>query len=195
MTMMKGLLAATMLAGSIAAATPATAAIVTSVQIRSNDILQVAELQLFANGVNVALGKTATATSVYQNGSAVASRAVDGDTEGSFPNIYHGNMSSGDVLTVDLGGAFDVTRISIFGRGGANDTCCGFRDNYTYTLFNGTTQVGSGNLDARATRFATASITAAVPEPATWAMMMLGFGAMAFALRRRAKVAATVRFA
>lgn len=35
----------------------------------------------------------------------------------------------------------------------------------------------------------------AVPEPATWAMMMLGFGAMGAALRRRAKVDCAVRFA
>ena len=37
--------------------------------------------------------------------------------------------------------------------------------------------------------------TGAVPEPATWAMMMLGFGAMGASLRRRAKVTARVRFA
>ncbi|MHA6722701.1 PEPxxWA-CTERM sorting domain-containing protein [Sphingomonas sp. RS2018] len=36
---------------------------------------------------------------------------------------------------------------------------------------------------------------AAVPEPATWAMMTLGFGAVGFAMRRRAKVATRVRFA
>ena len=34
-----------------------------------------------------------------------------------------------------------------------------------------------------------------VPEPATWAMMMLGFGAMGAALRRRPSVKARVRFA
>jgi len=33
--------------------------------------------------------------------------------------------------------------------------------------------------------------TTAVPEPATWAMMVGGFGAMGFALRRRQKVAVT----
>jgi hypothetical protein len=32
---------------------------------------------------------------------------------------------------------------------------------------------------------------AAVPEPSTWAMMLLGFGAVGFALRRRKQVAAT----
>ena len=35
----------------------------------------------------------------------------------------------------------------------------------------------------------------AVPEPATWAMMLLGFGAMGAGLRRRPKVAAKVSFA
>ena len=33
--------------------------------------------------------------------------------------------------------------------------------------------------------------TGAVPEPATWAMMIAGFGAMGFALRRRPKVSVT----
>ena len=35
----------------------------------------------------------------------------------------------------------------------------------------------------------------AVPEPATWAMMMLGFGAMGTVLRKRTRTAARVRFA
>ena len=37
--------------------------------------------------------------------------------------------------------------------------------------------------------------TSGVPEPATWAMMMLGFGAMGGMLRRRSKVVARVRYA
>ena len=40
-----------------------------------------------------------------------------------------------------------------------------------------------------------ANATTGVPEPATWAMMMLGFGAMGAALRRRQTVAARIRFA
>lgn len=36
-------------------------------------------------------------------------------------------------------------------------------------------------------------VTAAVPEPSTWALMILGFGAVGYAMRRRQKVA--VRFA
>ena len=36
---------------------------------------------------------------------------------------------------------------------------------------------------------------AAVPEPATWGLMILGFGAMGFALRRRSATRTTVSFA
>ena len=39
------------------------------------------------------------------------------------------------------------------------------------------------------------SVAAAVPEAATWGMMILGFGAMGFAMRRRAKVRTNVSFA
>ena len=39
------------------------------------------------------------------------------------------------------------------------------------------------------------AVTAPVPEPATWAMMMLGFGAMGFAMRRRQNMSARIRFA
>ncbi len=41
----------------------------------------------------------------------------------------------------------------------------------------------------------TVSQTGAVPEPATWALMILGMGAVGFAMRRRSKVNTTVRFA
>ncbi|MBN8815052.1 MAG: PEP-CTERM sorting domain-containing protein [Sphingomonas sp.] len=37
--------------------------------------------------------------------------------------------------------------------------------------------------------------TAPVPEPATWAMMIMGFGLMGAAMRRNRKVTARVRFA
>ena len=41
----------------------------------------------------------------------------------------------------------------------------------------------------------TGTVAGAVPEPATWALMILGFGAVGGALRRRQATKATVRFA
>lgn len=40
-----------------------------------------------------------------------------------------------------------------------------------------------------------ASVTPAVPEPASWAMMMLGFGCMGYAMRRTNRVSTRIRFA
>ena len=42
--------------------------------------------------------------------------------------------------------------------------------------------------------FTSVTVRPAVPEPATWAMMMLGFGAMGYAMRRKS-AGARVRFA
>ena len=50
---------------------------------------------------------------------------------------------------------------------------------------------GAGN---RTITGSVARATGAVPEPATWAMMTLGFGAMGFAMRRK-KVDTRIRFA
>lgn len=44
-------------------------------------------------------------------------------------------------------------------------------------------------------RLGLVTIGGAVPEPATWAMMMLGFGVLAAAMRRRSKTTVRVRFA
>ena len=38
-------------------------------------------------------------------------------------------------------------------------------------------------------------VDAAVPEPASWALMVAGFGAIGFAVRRRQKVSTSIRFA
>ena len=41
----------------------------------------------------------------------------------------------------------------------------------------------------------TTDVSSPVPEPATWAMMTLGFGALGFAMRRKHKVATRINFA
>ena len=52
---------------------------------------------------------------------------------------------------------------------------------------------GNGTVSAFGPATSSAA-TAAVPEPATWAMMMLGFGGMGFAMRRK-RISTRIRFA
>ena len=42
--------------------------------------------------------------------------------------------------------------------------------------------------DVRQVRITAGPLTGAVPEPGTWAMMLLGFGAVGYSMRRKAKV-------
>ena len=48
---------------------------------------------------------------------------------------------------------------------------------------------GAGNFNG------TANLTTSVPEPAAWALMVMGFAGLGYAVRRRPKVTARVRFA
>ena len=48
---------------------------------------------------------------------------------------------------------------------------------------------------ARLGTFSTAAVAGAVPEPATWAMMLLGFGAMSVSLRRRRRAHSSLQSA
>ena len=73
-------------------------------------------------------------------------------------------------------------------------------NDYTGAGFTYDTQPISGTTSTiqanNAAGFATAggAVSSAVPEPATWAMMTLGFGALGFAMRRK-KVSTRIRFA
>ena len=79
-----------------------------------------------------------------------------------------------------LGGPYDLIEIDDDGTNEfwrlANPVTLGAS---TYTLNINGNNAGAGSLGGSIT------IRQAVPEPATWAMMLLGFGAVGFAMRRR----------
>ena len=121
-------------------------------------------------------------------------------TAGSFANTgNYANLTSGDA------------RVEINGFGGFS-TNTGFITWAAFVAQAGSTNVRYITLDVDGAYGSTSSQQAivnnfrvnadvlnpasgAVPEPATWAMMMLGFGGMGYAMRRNAKVSTRIRLA
>jgi hypothetical protein len=66
------------------------------------------------------------------------------------------------------------------------------RKDSNYTIFS---DYGAGNISVPYTNITVSSSVAAVPEPATWAMLILGMGAIGFAMRRRRNVTTNIKFA
>jgi hypothetical protein len=192
------LVAAAMAAGALLGMNaPAGAVVATSIIIKSGiaggDWLQIGELQVFAGGVNVALasnGATVFGTGSYDS-SSLPGNAIDGNTSTSYPYIYHSDGAGPtEYLEVKFTGAFDVSDIVIYGRG----DCCAARNIFTYQLREfgqyGSMLVAEGTLDARNAPYSASvqlptSPVPTVPEPATWAMMLGGFGLAGMAMRRR----------
>jgi PEP-CTERM motif len=191
---MKSIYAAVLLITSLGSA-HASLVGVTDVIITNSipDWLQIAEVVATQSGtgIDVALatnGATATASSVYQNGPAVPGLAIDGIINTSYPNIFHsGTPLAGEFLKITFASAVNLDSFTIFGR----SDCCSERDKYTiaFDTTSGvqTFQADNSNLlgDGNTITFA-----GAVPEPATWAMMILGFVGVGFmAYRRKNRIA------
>lgn len=151
--------------------------------------IQVSELEAYefgtlANVAAAANGGTASASSVYDAGFEAA-KAIDGDNLSTL--FISAGFEAGEYLDIFFSHATTLTQLSIYGRSG----CCTDRDIFNVQVFNRTGDVlYSGQLDARATRSATVQfddppVTGGVPEPATWALMVLGFGAAGALLRGR----------
>lgn len=206
---MRGIVAAVAAACVVApgiAAEAATVVDAASVTITSAlpDYLQVAELLAFDfGGVNVALasnGGTATALSQFfdtapQGGPA---EAIDGVYPANYdytfdparPGVYHsGGAGASEYLTVAFAAPATLSSLTIYGRG----ECCQTRDFYNVVVRDtGGAILFTGQLDARTTGNATLSFDApaTAPEPAAWALMILGFGGAGGMLRRRGSLAA-----
>jgi hypothetical protein len=191
--------AAVVVSLALTAGTSASAAVVVgakSVEITNAlpDYLQVSELvaNTFSN-IDVALatdGATATASSVYQNGPAVPGKAIDGVFPTDYPNIFHSNGSgAGEFLLVTFAAPQTLASLTIYGRNG----CCRDRDLFNFKIFNAAGGlITSGQLDSRPPGSLDTSSTVTferpvggVPEPASWALMLVGFGGLGAVLRRR----------
>ncbi|MCA1652700.1 MAG: PEPxxWA-CTERM sorting domain-containing protein [Sphingomicrobium sp.] len=122
---------------------------------------------LFASGSGTNLLTNAFSFTAAPSGS-LASQFSDGTSVGA--------LSFGGVST----GSYDIFSQSVGTTSGAN-----------YTLSFNLSSNGSPN-GLRIS--ASDALDGAVPEPATWAMMLIGFGAVGFAMRRQ-KVTAKISYA
>jgi len=136
-------------------------------------------------GTDVALatnGATATNFGGMWNGGDSPAFAIDGIYPASFPQIYHSSGNPADFLKITLASPATLSSVSIYGR----TDCCSERDIYNVMLFNqqGELLYQVANLDAtNASHFATINLP--VPEPETYAMMMVGLGIMGAVVRRK----------
>ena len=92
-----------------------------------NQFLQLAEVQVFSGGENVALKGEAKQSSTYM--SAVAARAIDGKTDGEYDkgSVAHSESQDNPWWEVDLKEARALERIVVWNRAEAGDRLKGFR--------------------------------------------------------------------
>ena len=191
---------------SLAASASSAAVLVGAKSVQITDIffslpnqayLQVGEFLAYQAGTNIdvaaaANGGAATAADQWSDGLHGPGRAIDGNENADFyaaPYIYHSQSNAGGLLTIDFGAPTDIKGLAIYGR-----TDGGFhvRDIYSVTVFDaGNDPLWTGKMDATAGHGAFVSF---VPEPATWAFMMLGLGGLGATLRARRRRLGSLSF-
>jgi hypothetical protein len=119
---------------------------------------------------------------------ATQSGAFSFNTDGSayLANILIGSSTTGEIITGALLtgpglGSVAFTPFTVGNTHGLSASDIGLLAGSTYNL----SFTGSGNNAAAVTGSVSLTARPAVPEPATWAMMLLGFAGIGMTIRRR----------
>lgn len=195
--------ASLVLAGLASGASAATVVDAQSIHITNAllEYLQVGEVVALDFGAtNVALSSNGAVASAPNQYAATTGAANANDGALPFarsyfdsPSIYHSlTLGAGNYLDITFSGLKTLSSLAIYGRtDGRSD-----RDVYSVTILGASGNVlYNGTLNAANDgHFASVSfdrpVTDAVPEPTTWAMMIMGFGAAGSMIRRRRAVIA-----
>lgn len=185
------------LAGSVQAATVIGATRIEIVGTILGDYAQLSEVEAFAfgSGDNVAAAAQGGSASATSSGfGSTPGNAIDGNDDPNSSTSFW--VPAGGTLdekfTVTFSGATTLSSLRIVGLG----FCCQYRNLWDVTIFNAAdTVLFAGRLDALNSPTHDASVTfdappatGAIPEPSTWAMMILGLGAAGTAIRSRRRV-------
>ena len=174
---------------ALSAATPAMAARTFTLTATGNTF-----------NINAILTTTDSATNVGYNGNTgylitgITGSVTGNGTQtinglsavGTYPNPL-GTVPNDNILKATAP-YFDVAGLSFTTAQGGSPFNIYYGGGYFY--IRGQNENNTGSF----TSVSVSEVRAAVPEPATWAMMTLGFGAMGFAMRRK-NVSTRVRFA
>lgn len=153
------------------------------------------------NLINPTDNFTSTPTTEGGNNFVIAGEGYYPGTTTNSDTLYNLTLTFADGATITGQYVFDVVSPGGQFRNGTSATV----GNLTYTL-NGfgwdrsqadnvsayRAQSGGDPFDYTG-QFSYSAVTAAVPEPATWAMFVLGFGALGGAMRSRARKSANAR--
>lgn len=166
--------------------------------------IEIAEVTVSdSNGIDVAAaanGGVAFAPNALAGSGAA--NAIDGRTSGiATSGIYRSAGTAGDYLDITLGGRNILEAIAIFGRSDANTAGNVFDvsvfDSFGRSLFEETVDARSGPatiwFDVLGTPVVPGplplekrgQVAGTVPEPASWVLLIAGFGLIGTALRRR----------
>ena len=128
-----------------------------------------------ANDANIAFGNNTTPTGTVTGSGFSFSNSLTGVynitiSDSSLPSLTLSNVmfAGQSVSSIDGGATFTLFGVTL-GAGGSP-----YGVSFDTTNSSGVTQTFNGNIHFTA-----------VPEPATWAMMLLGFGAIGFSMRSR----------
>jgi hypothetical protein len=110
----------------------------------------------------------------------------------TFLSLYAGTFNPASALTNILQANDDLNGLTTSGF--ARTLAAGTSYTAVFTAF-ANTGLGAYTFTLDGPGTVTPAGTPSVPEPASWAMMILGTGAIGGALRRRSKISTTVKFA